>query len=212
MPSRSNPTIWNEKSIMSPRLTAALWKWQDRRGRAVCYGRCHDPTDRCDHPCRRQGHAHEIRPAQGAPPDRGAADAAPSARERRPRWSRRARSWSTGAGREQVESAGGAAGECRPCCRPSSSAPAMPCSRPRQALAGFEGDVLILYGDVPLVSAATMRRMLDRLDDDGRAGRGRARLPARPIPAPMAGSSRTGTAGSSKMVEYQGRHAGGARR
>ena len=31
------------------------------------------------------------------------------------------------------------------------------------ALAGFEGDVLILYGDVPFVSAATMRAMLDRL-------------------------------------------------
>lgn len=32
-----------------------------------------------------------------------------------------------------------------------------------EALAGFEGDVLILYGDVPLVSTATMRRMLERL-------------------------------------------------
>jgi len=31
------------------------------------------------------------------------------------------------------------------------------------ALAGFAGDVLILYGDVPFVSAATMRAMLDRL-------------------------------------------------
>jgi bifunctional UDP-N-acetylglucosamine pyrophosphorylase/glucosamine-1-phosphate N-acetyltransferase len=31
------------------------------------------------------------------------------------------------------------------------------------ALAGFEGDILILYGDVPLVSAQTMRRMLDPL-------------------------------------------------
>ncbi|WP_277979750.1 bifunctional UDP-N-acetylglucosamine diphosphorylase/glucosamine-1-phosphate N-acetyltransferase GlmU [Sphingomonas phyllosphaerae] len=31
------------------------------------------------------------------------------------------------------------------------------------ALAGFAGDVLILYGDVPLVGAATMRAMLDRL-------------------------------------------------
>ncbi len=30
-------------------------------------------------------------------------------------------------------------------------------------LAGFEGDVLVLYGDVPLVSAATMRRMIERL-------------------------------------------------
>ena len=34
------------------------------------------------------------------------------------------------------------------------------------ALAGFEGDVLVLYGDVPLVAADTMRRMLDRLHGD----------------------------------------------
>lgn len=33
------------------------------------------------------------------------------------------------------------------------------------ALAGFEGDVLILYGDVPLVSTATMQRMIDRLNE-----------------------------------------------
>jgi bifunctional UDP-N-acetylglucosamine pyrophosphorylase/glucosamine-1-phosphate N-acetyltransferase len=32
-----------------------------------------------------------------------------------------------------------------------------------QALAGFDGDVLILYGDVPLVRAETMRAMVDRL-------------------------------------------------
>jgi bifunctional UDP-N-acetylglucosamine pyrophosphorylase/glucosamine-1-phosphate N-acetyltransferase len=32
-----------------------------------------------------------------------------------------------------------------------------------QALGAFAGDVLILYGDVPLVSTATMRRMLERL-------------------------------------------------
>lgn len=31
------------------------------------------------------------------------------------------------------------------------------------ALAGFEGDVLILYGDVPFVAAATMRTMIERL-------------------------------------------------
>lgn len=31
------------------------------------------------------------------------------------------------------------------------------------ALTGFDGDVLILYGDVPLVSPATMHRMLERL-------------------------------------------------
>ena len=32
------------------------------------------------------------------------------------------------------------------------------------ALAGFSGNVLILYGDVPFVGAQTMRRMLDRLE------------------------------------------------
>ena len=36
-------------------------------------------------------------------------------------------------------------------------------SQAQGALEGFEGDVLVLYGDVPLVEAATMRRMLDRL-------------------------------------------------
>ena len=35
----------------------------------------------------------------------------------------------------------------------------------KQALTGFDGDVLILYGDVPLVRAETMRRMLDRLNE-----------------------------------------------
>lgn len=34
------------------------------------------------------------------------------------------------------------------------------------ALAGFDGDVLILYGDVPFVPTATMAAMVDRLNDD----------------------------------------------
>jgi bifunctional UDP-N-acetylglucosamine pyrophosphorylase / glucosamine-1-phosphate N-acetyltransferase len=34
----------------------------------------------------------------------------------------------------------------------------------KDALAGFAGDVLILYGDVPLVSAATCSRMIERLN------------------------------------------------
>lgn len=34
------------------------------------------------------------------------------------------------------------------------------------ALVGFDGDILILYGDVPMVSTATMERMLDRLNAD----------------------------------------------
>lgn len=41
----------------------------------------------------------------------------------------------------------------------------------KAALEGFAGDVLILYGDVPLVRAGTMRAMLDRLNqgDEPRA-------------------------------------------
>ncbi|MFM2302415.1 MAG: bifunctional N-acetylglucosamine-phosphate uridyltransferase/glucosamine-phosphate, partial [Pseudomonadota bacterium] len=34
-----------------------------------------------------------------------------------------------------------------------------------QALAGFDGDVLILYGDVPFVRAATMQAMIARLHE-----------------------------------------------
>ncbi len=34
------------------------------------------------------------------------------------------------------------------------------------ALGGFAGDVLILYGDVPLVTTVTMRRMIERLHGD----------------------------------------------
>jgi bifunctional UDP-N-acetylglucosamine pyrophosphorylase/glucosamine-1-phosphate N-acetyltransferase len=34
------------------------------------------------------------------------------------------------------------------------------------ALAGFDGDVLVLYGDAPVVGAETMQRMLDRLASD----------------------------------------------
>jgi len=36
----------------------------------------------------------------------------------------------------------------------------------RQALAGFDGDILILYADVPFVSVETMRRMRERLAGD----------------------------------------------
>ena len=35
-----------------------------------------------------------------------------------------------------------------------------------QALTGFDGDVLILYGDVPFVPTATMQAMVDRLNAD----------------------------------------------
>src|SRR6476661_7057852 len=38
------------------------------------------------------------------------------------------------------------------------------------ALAGYDGPVLILYGDTPFVEAETLRRMIDRLNGDGGPG------------------------------------------
>jgi bifunctional UDP-N-acetylglucosamine pyrophosphorylase/glucosamine-1-phosphate N-acetyltransferase len=38
------------------------------------------------------------------------------------------------------------------------------------ALAGYDGPVIVLYGDTPFVEAETLRRMLDRLDGDGGPG------------------------------------------
>ena len=39
-----------------------------------------------------------------------------------------------------------------------------------EALSGYDGPVLILYGDTPFVEAETLRRMLDRLDGNGGPG------------------------------------------
>ena len=39
-----------------------------------------------------------------------------------------------------------------------------------EALAGYDGPVVVLYGDTPFVQADTLRRMLDRLDGDGGPG------------------------------------------
>ncbi len=39
-----------------------------------------------------------------------------------------------------------------------------------KALEGYDGPVLILYGDTPFVEVETLRRMLDRLDGDGGPG------------------------------------------
>jgi bifunctional UDP-N-acetylglucosamine pyrophosphorylase / glucosamine-1-phosphate N-acetyltransferase len=38
------------------------------------------------------------------------------------------------------------------------------------ALAGYDGPVIVLYGDTPFVRADTLRRMLDRLDGEGGPG------------------------------------------
>ena len=40
----------------------------------------------------------------------------------------------------------------------------------KDALTGYEGAVLILYGDTPFVEPETLKRMLDRLDGDGGPG------------------------------------------
>ena len=40
--------------------------------------------------------------------------------------------------------------------------------RAREALAGFDGDVLVLYGDSPFLKAETMRAMIDALHSDDR--------------------------------------------
>ena len=39
-----------------------------------------------------------------------------------------------------------------------------------QTLSGYDGPVIVLYGDTPFVEMATLRRMLDRLDGDGGPG------------------------------------------
>ena len=88
----------------------------------------------------------------------------------------------------------------------------------KDALAGYDGAVLILYGDTPFVEAESLKRMLDRLDGDGGPGvrRGpivpavspartaRARLPER-----AANSGRSSPPGRARS---QARRARGRRR
>ncbi|KHA65631.1 NTP transferase domain-containing protein, partial [Sphingomonas sp. Ant20] len=71
----------------------------------------------------------------------------------------------TGAGREQVERAVAPLGIAT-ALQAEQLGTGHAVAQARDALAGFEGDVLILYGDVPLVTAATMQRMIDRLHGD----------------------------------------------
>lgn len=75
-----------------------------------------------------------------------------------------------GAGREQVEKAVAGTGAVI-AVQDRQLGTGHAVAQAHDALAGFAGDVLILYGDVPLVSAATMRAMLDRLSrgDEPRA-------------------------------------------
>jgi len=75
-----------------------------------------------------------------------------------------------GAGREQVEKAVAGTG-VGVAVQDRQLGTGHAVAQAHDALAGFAGDVLILYGDVPLVGAATMRAMLERLNggDEPRA-------------------------------------------
>lgn len=66
-----------------------------------------------------------------------------------------------GAGREQIEKAVG--NRAVTCVQEPQLGTGHAVQQAEGALAGFAGDVLVLYGDVPFVKAATMRAMLERL-------------------------------------------------
>jgi bifunctional UDP-N-acetylglucosamine pyrophosphorylase/glucosamine-1-phosphate N-acetyltransferase len=68
----------------------------------------------------------------------------------------------TGAGRDQVEAAVSPLG-VKTALQAEQLGTGHAVLQARDALADFTGDVLILYGDVPRVSTATMQRMIDRL-------------------------------------------------
>ncbi len=73
-----------------------------------------------------------------------------------------------GAGREQIEAAVG--NRAATCLQEPQFGTAHAVQQAEGVLAGFSGDVLVLYGDVPFVNAATMHAMLERLHgDDGPA-------------------------------------------
>lgn len=69
----------------------------------------------------------------------------------------------TGAARAQVEAAVGPFGVAT-AVQAEQLGTGHAVAQAQAALAGFDGDVLILYGDVPLVSTATMRAMIARLN------------------------------------------------
>lgn len=69
-----------------------------------------------------------------------------------------------GAGREQLESALGDRAET--CLQEPQEGTGHAVQQAQDSLAGYDGDVLILYGDVPFVRPETMQMMLERLHED----------------------------------------------
>ncbi len=111
-----------------------------------------------------------------------------------------------GAGREQVEAAVAGTGAVI-AVQQQQLGTGHAVAQAHDALAGFAGDILILYGDVPLVRAETMRAMLDRLNlgDELRA----VVLGFRPEDAGAYGRIVTdGNGIIAKMVEYKDADAG----
>ena len=129
-------------------------------------------------------------------PIAGRADARSSARAASTRSAPHRTVIVVGDGREQVEAAVAGARRSRSSCRSRSRAPPMRSARPRRRWPVSTGDVLILYADTPFVTAATMGRMLERLDARRCARRGGASPRAPPTPNIMAASSPRPTARS----------------
>jgi bifunctional UDP-N-acetylglucosamine pyrophosphorylase/glucosamine-1-phosphate N-acetyltransferase len=72
-----------------------------------------------------------------------------------------------GKGRQQVEAAIGGRGVAI-AVQAEQKGTGHAVQQAQQALSGYDGPVLVLYGDTPFVEAETLRRMLDRLDgEDG---------------------------------------------
>lgn len=69
-----------------------------------------------------------------------------------------------GAGREQLEAA--VEGRAKTCLQEPQHGTGHAVQQAESDLADYDGDVLILYGDVPFVRTATMEMMLDRLHAD----------------------------------------------
>jgi bifunctional UDP-N-acetylglucosamine pyrophosphorylase/glucosamine-1-phosphate N-acetyltransferase len=74
-----------------------------------------------------------------------------------------------GKGREQVEKAIGGR-EVSVAIQAEQKGTGHAVQQAAEALSGYDGPVLILYGDTPFVEAETLRRMLDRLDGEGGPG------------------------------------------
>ncbi len=106
-----------------------------------------------------------------------------------------------GHGRDQIERAVAARG-ARVALQEPQLGTAHAVRQAEAALDGFDGDILILYGDVPMVPTATMARMLDRLHGDDEPAV--VVLGFRPPDALAYGRVIADDAGTiAKMVEYK---------